>query len=123
MATAKKAGKVAGKAAGELAKGAGEGVKMAGKVAKAYGYKMATEHQQSWIAAFDKVREGHMAHYGPNKAAYDAKQRLLKKTKAKMNKESVQDDMRISQNIKQLLKKARENKKPDTKSAEEEICT
>ena len=49
------------------------------------------------VARLSAKREGHMAQDGPNKAAYDAKQRLLKKTKAKMNKESVQDDMRISQ--------------------------
>ena len=36
------------------------------------------------VARLSAKREGHMAQDGPNKAAYDAKQRILKKTKEKM---------------------------------------
>ena len=36
------------------------------------------------VARLSTKREGHMAQDGPNKAAYDAKQRILKKTKEKM---------------------------------------
>ena len=41
------------------------------------------------VARLSAKREGHMAQDGPNKAAYDAKQRILKKTKDKMTEEIV----------------------------------
>ena len=41
------------------------------------------------ISRLSAKREGHMAQDGPNKAAYDAKQRILKKTKDKMTEEIV----------------------------------
>ena len=42
------------------------------------------------VARLSAKREGHMAQDGPNKAAYDAKQRVLAKTKAKRMKEEVE---------------------------------
>ena len=44
------------------------------------------------VARLSAKREGHMAQDGPNKAAYDAKQRVLAKTKAKRMKEEANVD-------------------------------
>ena len=44
------------------------------------------------VSRLSARREGHMAQDGPNKAAYDAKQRLLAKAKAKRMKEEVDID-------------------------------
>jgi hypothetical protein len=44
------------------------------------------------VARLSARREGEMAQDGPNKAAYDAKQRLLAKAKAKMKKEELELD-------------------------------
>jgi len=44
------------------------------------------------VARLSARREGEMAQDGPNKAAYDAKQRLLAKSKAKMKKEELELD-------------------------------
>ena len=50
------------------------------------------------VARLSAKREGHMAQDGPNKAAYDAKQRLLKKAHEKRNKikEEVEIDEKFS---------------------------
>ncbi len=47
------------------------------------------------VSRLSAKREGEMAQDGPNKAAYDAKQRVLAKTKAKRMKEEVVLDERV----------------------------
>ena len=49
-----------------------------------------SEGKKEMLAKMNASREGFMAKDGPNKAAHDAKQRILKKTKEKMTEEIVQ---------------------------------
>jgi hypothetical protein len=94
MATAKKAGKVAGKAAGEFAKGAGEGVKTAGKVAKV-AYKVATKEE---VELEEKKKSGDPCWVG-------YKQVGMKKKGAKMVPNCVPEETEVEEGYKPIDKK------------------
>ena len=138
MATVKKAGKVAG----AVAKGAGEGVKMAGKAAKA-GYKMATEEKcgdkpsmkdaPSIKDAKPKKKTNVKYYPGLGYAPTVNKESAFEKVKADIIKkhgaaslvgtpENKAANEKRKKEAEATAKKARENRKPDTKSPEKQMA-
>jgi len=138
MDTAKKAGKVAG----AVAKGAGEGVKMAGKAAKV-GYKMATEeacgdkpsmkNAPSIKDAKPKKKTDVKYYPGLGYAPTVNKESAFEKVKADIIKkhgaaslvgtpENKAANEKRKKEAEETAKKARANRKPDTRSDAEKMA-